>query len=151
MPALTPAQAELLDGARRAVLATIRPDGGPRLVPITFAVAADGIGGLRLYSPLDEKPKSVTDPRRLARVRDILVRPSVSVLVDRWSEDWSALAWLRLDGVARLLEAGVDTSLEHGRAVDLLRGRYRQYSDQRLDQRPLIRIEVDSLAAWSAT
>jgi PPOX class probable F420-dependent enzyme len=132
------------------VLATLRPDGRPRLVPITFAFAVTP-GGLRLYTPLDEKPKSVADPRRLARVRDILARPSVSVLVDRWSEDWSALAWLRLDGEAVLLEPTVADAAEHARTVALLRARYPQYGGQVLERRPIIRIEVGSLTGWSAT
>ena len=93
-----PAQA-LIDRARRATLATLAGDGHPRLVPICF-VLMDEV----LWSPLDEKPKSVTDVRSLARVRDILERPDVAILVDRWSEDWSELGWLRLRGTARLVE-----------------------------------------------
>ena len=74
-------------------------------MPFAFAVDATTEADLPvLYSALDEKPKSVADPRELGRVRDILARPSVSVLVDRWSEDWSELAWLRLDGNALLIE-----------------------------------------------
>lgn len=146
MAALTAEQATLLNGARRAVLATVRADGRPRLVPIAFAVAE--APELVIYTPLDEKPKSVSDPRRLARARDILQRPDVCVLVDRWSEDWSALAWLRIDGEARLIEAVA--SAEHATAVELLRRRYVQYSDQRIDERPIIRIAVSALTDWSA-
>lgn len=137
----------LLDEARRAVLATTRRDGRPRLVPIAFAVdAASGV----LYSALDEKPKSVADPRRLARVRDVVARPQVSVLVDRWSEDWSQLAWLRLDGRARLLEpteAGAD---EHAAAINMLRARYPQYAGQALEAAPLLRIELEHASGWAA-
>src|SRR5688572_33152343 len=97
---LLPTEADFLSTARRAILATVRTDGRPRLVPLAFAVApwTDEIGRPLIYSALDEKAKSVADPRRLGRVRDILARPEVSLLVDRWDEDWSALAWLRLDG-----------------------------------------------------
>jgi PPOX class probable F420-dependent enzyme len=91
---------DVLSSARRAVLATIREDGSPRLVPITFAVAHDG-DAMVLYSPLDEKPQKVGDVRQLARVRDILARPRVAVLVDRWREDWAELAWMRLDGTGQ--------------------------------------------------
>ena len=98
MTPLTARELELLSGARRAVMATIAPDGAPRLVPITF-VFSDGV----IYTALDEKPKSVADPRDLARVHDIEARPRVSVLVDSWSEDWSELGWLRLSGTARLI------------------------------------------------
>lgn len=131
------------------MLATIRPDGTPRLVPIAFALV-ERAEGLTLYSALDEKPKTVADPRGLARVRDIRARPRVSVLVDRWSEDWADLAWLRLDGSAELLEPD-NTAPEHAAATALLRDRYPQYAGQRLEDRPLIRISVDHVEGWSAT
>jgi PPOX class probable F420-dependent enzyme len=142
---LTDAQAEFLLGARRAVLATIRPNGRPRLVPCVFAASlADGVV---LYTALDEKPKSVSDPFELGRVRDIRARPQVSLLVDRWSEDWSELSWLRLDGQASVLEPGL---AEHGLAVRLLRERYPQYESQRIESRPVIRIEVEAATDWGA-
>ena len=134
---------ELLARARRAVLATIAADGTPRLVPIAFAFA-DGV----IYSALDEKPKRVSDPHDLARVRDISARPQVSVLVDQWDEDWTQLAWLRLVGRASLLESGVP---EHAVAVRLLRERYPQYASHRLEERPIIRIAVDKTSSWSAS
>ena len=77
-PVLAPADRAFLDSARTATLATIAGDGRPRLVPICFAVADDVV-----WTPLDEKPKAVADVRSLARVRDIVVRPAVSLLVER--------------------------------------------------------------------
>lgn len=147
MARLTEAQSELLRAARRAVLATIRPDGRPRLVPCAFAadLAPERAGAAVLYTALDEKPKSVADPHNLGRVRDIRARPQVSLLVDRWSEDWSELAWLRLDGHASLLEPG---GLEHSSAIELLRERYGQYASQAIEARPVIRIEVESATDW---
>jgi PPOX class probable F420-dependent enzyme len=143
---LPPAEAALLTESRRAVLATVRPDGRPRLVPITIAVDADVDV---VYSPLDEKRKSVADPRRLARVRDIAARPDVTLLLDRWSEDWSQLAWLRLEARAALLEPG-DAADEHGAAVARLRDRYPQYAGHDLDRRPLLRLAVRSARGWTA-
>jgi PPOX class probable F420-dependent enzyme len=143
----TDAQRALLDECRRAVLATIAADGRPQLVPIAYAVTVRS-QELVLYSPLDEKPKSVDDPRSLARVQNILARPRVSVLVDRWSEDWSELCWLRLDGVARLLEPADDGGAEHARAVTLLRERYPQYATHRLEARPILRIAVERTVSW---
>lgn len=141
-------QRELLARTRRAVLGTESPDGRPRLVPIAFAYTESGDGGVVLYSALDEKPKSVADPRALGRVRDLLARPRVSVLVDEWSEDWERLMWLRLDGVAALLEPGGDAAAEHAIAVGLLRQRYPQYATHRLEERPIVRIAVERMWSW---
>jgi PPOX class probable F420-dependent enzyme len=147
-----------LGAARRATLATTAPSGRPRLVPICFVVGADDPAGrVRLYSPLDDKPKAVADPHRLARVRDILARPVASLLVDRWSEDWERLAWLRLETSADLLEpvgvgdAGSDASedtSEHAAAVAALRAKYPQYADHRLGQRPVLRFTVEQVVVW---
>jgi coenzyme F420-0:L-glutamate ligase / coenzyme F420-1:gamma-L-glutamate ligase len=71
----------------------------------------------------------------------------VSVLLDRWSEDWDELAWLRLDGEATLLEPA-DQAEEHAWALHLLRSRYAQYESQSLEQRPIVRIEVRRSASW---
>lgn len=141
---LRPAERALLDEARRATLGTIAPDGRPRLVPVAYAYDPDSAV---VYFALDEKAKSVADPRRLARVRDIEARPEVSLLVDRWTEDWSRLAWLRLDGEASLLEPA-DHAEEHAAALHMLRQRYPQYAAQRLEERPLMRIEVRRAVGW---
>ena len=101
---LTGAHRSFLSEARRAVLVTAGSAGELRPVPICFAVAPPPADAL--WTPLDEKPKRSADPRSLARVRDILARPTVGILVDRWDEDWSRLAWLRLEGQATLLEPG---------------------------------------------
>ena len=149
MAVLAERETQLLATARRGVLTTIAPEGRPRPVPITFAVIEDeAAGALILYSPLDEKPKSVADPRDLARVRDIVARPRVAVLVDHWSEDWTELRWVRLDGTAQLLEpAGPDPD-EHRRGVELLRARYPQYATHNLEQRPMLRIAVERAVSW---
>ena len=149
MEPLTERELRLLRHARRAVLATIAGDGAPRLVPITFAVDVTH-GAPLIYTPLDEKPKSVADPRDLARVHDIEARPRVSVLVDEWSEEWTSLGWLRLAGAARVLEPAGESVPEHAVAVRLLRDKYEQYATHALEPRPVIRIEVDRATSWFA-
>lgn len=146
-PVLTRTRRNALAGARRAVLATIGPDGGPRLVPICFTL--DPARPV-LYSPLDEKPKraGVYD---LARVRDILRDPRVSVLVDTWDEDWSQLAWTRCEGRASLLEPDGPHAPEHHAAVVALRSKYPQYSTHDLAGRPIIRIELVRATGWVAS
>jgi PPOX class probable F420-dependent enzyme len=149
-PMLTAAERVFVGAARRAVLSTVRPNGLPRLVPICFVLAddPDEDGRAVLYSPLDEKPKVEADPRQLARARDIAANAAVEVLVDRWSEDWSALGWIRLTGSAMLLEPDLVGIDEHRGAVSALREKYPQYAEQAIDERPLIRIAIASVARW---
>lgn len=130
------------------MLATIDPNGRPRLVPICFVALADDPAPV-IYLPLDEKPKRNADAHALARVRDIVARPEVTLLVDRWDEDWSRLAWLRLHGLADLLEAAA--THERAGAIAALRAKYPQYADHDLESRPLIRIAVSHASSWAAT
>src|SRR4051794_32281619 len=100
-----------------ARLATLRPDGTPRLVPITF-VLLDG----RICSAVDEvKPKSTT---RLARLADVERDPRVGVVVDHYADDWSALWWVRVDGTAAVHEDGA----LRGRALAALVAKYPPYA-----------------------
>ena len=108
-----------LDAARRATLGTIAPDGRPRLVPVCFVVV-----GSHVFIAIDDKPKRSADPLDLARVRDILERPAVTLLVDTWDEDWARLGWVRLDGSADLVEP---SGPGHAEAVAALRSKYPQY------------------------
>jgi len=139
---LTEPERSFLSAARRAVLATIATDGRPRPVPICFVL--DEARPI-IYTPLDDKPKRADDPLALARVRDIQADPRVTVLVDRWDEDWSRLAWLRCHGRAALL---VPAAPEHAGIVAALRAKYAQYATHRLEARPLIRIEVERATSW---
>ena len=143
-PVLTQEERSFLADARRAVLATISPDGRPRLVPICFALHPKRPA---LYTPIDAKPKQIDDPKELARVRDILADSRVTVLVDRWDEGWSRLAWLRCKGQATLLEP---ETTEHARAVRGLRARYPQYATHRLEDRPIIRVTIERTTSWGA-
>lgn len=147
-PVLTASQRDRLASARRAVLATISPGGRPRLVPICLVLDPDLPV---LHSPLDDKPKTVTDVGELARVRDLRRDPRVTVLVDTWDEDWSELSWLRCLGTASLLEPAGEHAEEHRVAVAALRSKYPQYATHDLDRRPLIRIALDRATSWAAS
>ena len=152
MAILTPEQRALLAEARTATLATTAPDGRPRLVPCCYALRPDDDTGRPiLYTPLDEKPKRTGDVRDMARVKDILVLPDVALLVDRWDEDWSRLAWLRLFGTAELLEPEPREAVEHRLAVRLLRERYPQYVGHALETSPIISVRIERAVSWEAT
>jgi PPOX class probable F420-dependent enzyme len=140
---LSPTERAFLADARRAVLATIDAAGRPRLVPICLVL--DPARPV-VYTPLDDKPKRVDDIRSLARVRDLFVRPDVSLLADRWDEDWGKLGWLRLGGHADLLEP--TEAPDHATVVAALREKYPQYVAHDLDTRPIIRIAIERVTSW---
>lgn len=149
MRPLSAADTDLLDEARTAVLATIDPTGRPRLVPVCFVIQGAGGDSPAIYSPIDEKPKRTTGPHRLARVRDIAARPEVSILVQRWDEDWTRLAWLRLHGTAELVEPDdAAAGIERAEAIAALRDKYPQYAGHDLEARPLIRIRPSQATSW---
>ena len=123
--------------ARVARLATADADGRPHLVPISFAVEHDTI-----YSVVDAKPKRTMELRRLRNVRS---NPRVSALVDHYDDaDWSALWWVRADGLARVL--GQDEP-ESRRAVGLLGERHPQ---QRATG-AVLAIDVERWSGWVAS
>ncbi len=132
---------QLLREARVARLATVGADGGPRLVPVCFALHEG-----RLYSVVDEKPKRVR-PAELARLRHIKTEPRVCLLVDHYEEDWSRLWWVMVLGKGAVLEEGE----EQAAALALLREKYPQYRRMALEGRPVIRITVERVRVWSAS
>ena len=125
---------------RVARLATLSADGTPHIVPVVYAY-----DGKRVYIALDEKPKRVA-PLRLKRVRNIAANPRVSLLVDRYSENWRRVAWVRVDGSARVLQRGK----AHDTAIALLRAKYPQYRKMKLEARPVIEITVKRVVEWVA-
>lgn len=151
-PVLTAIEWRFVAETRRAVLATTDRKGRPRLVPICHVAreADDRLERPVLYTPIDEKPKRSTDPMELARVRDLMDNPEVVVLVDRWDEDWSRLGWLRVDGTARIIQPDGGDRGEHALAIAALRAKYRQYVAHRLEDRPIIRIEILRARAWGS-
>lgn len=134
-------QIAFLDSQRVARLATVDEAGTPHVVPICFAYG-DGA----IYTVIDEKPKTVTGAE-LRRVRNIVARPDVCLLVDRYEEDWTRLAWLQVRGRASL----VTDADEQRTALALLRGRYPQYERMSLETSVLIRIIPGRVVEWAAT
>jgi PPOX class probable F420-dependent enzyme len=149
---LSPAERRFVAEARQATLATISPDGRPRLVPVCFVLGetTDRLGRPLVYSPLDEKPKQVADPMKLARVQDLLVLPDASILVDRWDEDWTRLGWVRAYGTGEILEPQPQEREEHATAVAALKEKYPQYREQALERRPVIRIALTRAVSWGS-
>ncbi len=125
---------ELIGNSEIAVLATIRPDGTPRPVPVVYALLDDR----RLLTAVDHKPKST---RQLRRLSDIERDGRVSVLWQHYEQDWDRLWWVRLDGVASVLSEPTD---EMRGALTI---RYQQYTDQS-PQGPWILITPECVVGW---
>jgi PPOX class probable F420-dependent enzyme len=126
---------ERVRAARVGRLATVTPGGWPHVVPCCYAVDGDTV-----VSAVDAKPKSTLALRRLANLR---AHPRASLLVDHYEDDWTALWWVRVDGVSRVLEGGADRD----RALDLLAAKYEQYRRQR-PPGAVIAIEITGWRAW---
>jgi PPOX class probable F420-dependent enzyme len=141
VPSLSAAARELLSSARVAHLATSDQYARPHVVPIVF-VWSDDV----LYTPLDRKPKRDDDWHALRRVRNIETNGRVAVVIDRYEEDWSHLAWVMLEGVATILESGD----ERDAAATLLLAKYAQYETLSLEGRPIVRVEIESASEWSS-
>ena len=165
---MTPDEYAFIERARVAALATVDGEGRPHAVPVCFALSdgsdpsregvdpsnpdADGDGGTgtndgndaRIVSAIDEKPKTT---RALQRVRNIETNPHVTLLVDRYREDWSRLAWVQIRGRARIVEP--DASV-HDAAVSALEAKYDQYADHDLGDRPVVSIRIGRTVSWGA-
>ena len=124
--------------ARVARFGTVRPDGRPHLVPVTFALADDTV-----VTAVDHKPKSTTALQRLA---NIAADPRVTLLVDHYDEDWQQLWWVRLDGTAHVVATDDD---ERAGCVELLAAKYADYRE-RPPAGPAVIIRVQTVVCWSA-
>jgi len=130
----------LLTESRMGHLATSTKHGKPHIVPICYVVDGNSV-----YTPIDEKPKR-REPTQLRRVLNIVENPNVCLVVDHYEEDWSELKYVIVHGSAEIVHEGE----AHDRAVILLRKKYEQYRQMRLEDRPLIKIKLIKVVAWSA-
>ena len=137
---LSGVERRFVESMRVARLATADANGVPHVVPICYALIGDD-----LYVTIDEKPKR-PDVRAMKRLRNIEANPAVAVVVDRYDEDWSRLAWVMLRGRADVLDHGD----EHDRAQAGLRERYPQYRTMRIESLPVIAVRIARVTAWGA-
>jgi PPOX class probable F420-dependent enzyme len=127
---------ELLETARVARLGFVDDEGAPRVLPVTFAVAEG-----RIWSAIDQKPKRTDEP---ARVRFLRREPRAALTVDRYSDDWSRLAWVQVMGEVRIVGAS-----EGGEGMAALAAKYEPYRD-RTPPGPLLALEPHRYLWWRA-
>ena len=119
-----------------ARLSTVRPDGGPHVVPIVFALLGDTV-----FSAVDAKPKRSTALQRLANVRAEPLRPARRPLRRRLAP----AVWVRADGVAEV----VDAPAGHP-GIEALMQRFPQYRDEP-PSGPLLVVTVHRWTGWTSS
>ncbi|MCZ6788630.1 MAG: TIGR03668 family PPOX class F420-dependent oxidoreductase, partial [Chloroflexi bacterium] len=82
----------------------------------------------------------------LKRIRNILANENVALVLDRYREQWDRLAYLMVQGTARVIESGP----EQERAIALLREKYSQYLAMALESAPVIEITPRRFIQWGA-
>jgi coenzyme F420-0:L-glutamate ligase/coenzyme F420-1:gamma-L-glutamate ligase len=132
--------AKFIRAAHVAHLATADAKGQPHVIPICFA-----FDGEYFYSPIDQKPKRVA-ARKLKRTTNIRENPNVSLVIDRYEEDWRKLAYILVFGKAQIVLSGK----KYFKAIRLLRKKYAQYQTMAIDERPMIVIKPKRIIGWGA-
>jgi PPOX class probable F420-dependent enzyme len=128
----------MLETGRVGRLGVIDDDSRPRVLPVTFALHEG-----RIYSAVDEKRKS-RKGEELARVRYLRERPDVALTVDRYSDDWSDLAWVQVLALAAIVDVG-----DAPGALAALSAKYEEYG-RSSPAGPLIQLDPQRFLWWSA-
>src|SRR5919108_3513643 len=92
---------EFIGRARVARLATASSESKPHLVPVVFV-----FDGNHFFIPIDEKRKTVK-PEKLKRIKNIQDNPNIAVLIDEYSEDWTRLAFVMIQGKASIITSKI--------------------------------------------
>jgi PPOX class probable F420-dependent enzyme len=116
-------------------LGTVSGEGRPHLVPCCFVLSGETV-----YTAVDDKPKST---RALRRIDNMITHPLVCLLVDHYEEDWSALWWVRLDGVGRVVDSGDEVA----EAKTALAAKYLQYRRLAIPG-PVLALDVQTWRSW---
>ena len=124
-----------LADARVGRLTTVTADQRPHIVPCCFVLHRQTV-----LSAVDAKPKSTLFLRRL---QNLLNNRNASLLVDHYSEDWTTLWWVHVDGTGRVIHEGD----AYERALTLLAGKYEVYQSDR-PPGPVIALDIERWSTW---
>jgi PPOX class probable F420-dependent enzyme len=127
---------ELLETARVGRLGLLDQEGGPRVLPVTYAIA-DG----RIWSAIDRKPKRPGEP---ARLRFLRRDPRAALTVDRYSDDWDQLAWAQVLGRVSIIEVA-----DGANGLEALSAKYEQYRREP-PPGPLLALQPERYLWWRA-
>lgn len=138
---ITPAVVDIIERARIARLATIDSELKPHLVPVVFV-----FDGNHFFIPIDEKRKTAK-PEKLKRIRNIQDNPNVALLFDEYSEDWTKLAFVMIEGKASIVNK-TGGNIQVKQAYKKLMTKYIQYQKVGIGEICII-IKPEKVASWS--
>ena len=118
--------------------------GGPWVTPVVFAPAGGAV-----WTPIDGKRKTGGP---LARLANAAADPRAALLLDDYSDDWSRLWWVRIDGAVRVHRIGPEPEGPAAEAIAALRAKYPQYREVPLFSGPatLLELTMDRTRGWQA-
>ena len=134
----------VIDRARVARLATVDSENKPYLVPVVFVFDGD-----YFFIPIDEKRKEVK-PEKLKRIKNIRGNPNVSLLIDEYSEDWTKLVFVMIQGKATIITTKTGGNIQiHSlkEAYKKLITKYSQYQKIGLSEMCII-IKPEKVTSW---
>jgi PPOX class probable F420-dependent enzyme len=131
---------EFIERARVARLATIDSEFKPHLVPVVFV-----FDGNNFFIPIDEKRKTVK-PEKLKRIRNIQNNPNVALLIDEYSEQWTELAFVMIEGEASIANK-TEGNIQVRGAYKKLMTKYIQYQKVGVGEMCII-ITPKKVASW---
>jgi len=136
----TQKQNDVINSHRIARMATADESGNLLVLPVCFAY-----DGCFIYSPIDKKPKRVSADK-LKRVRSIINNPNISLVIDKYFENWNKLYYVIIIGSADVIYRGE----EYNRALNILTEKYEQYRKMGLENlgAPVIKIKPEKIISW---
>ena len=136
----------VLDHWPVARLALQGRDGWPRVLPVVFVRVAG-----TLWSPLDGKPRRRGEPGRVRHLRE---HPRVELLFDHYDDDWRLLWWVRIAGIARIVQPPApESDPDVAPVLAALRRKYPQYQSTPVlaDPPTLLAIRPGAIGSWRAS
>ena len=135
---------DFIQRARVARLATVGSGFKPHLVPTVFV-----FDGNYFFIPVDEKRKKAK-PENLRRIKNILANPNVALLFDEYSEDWTRLAFVLIQGTASIVKSRKQADIQLRQAQKELATKYIQYQKIGIGEMCIV-IKPEKVVSWRST
>jgi PPOX class probable F420-dependent enzyme len=131
---------EFIERVRVARLATIDSEFKPHVVPVVFV-----FDGKHFFIPIDQKRKTAK-PEKLKRIKNVQDNPNAALLIDNYSEDWTRLAFVMIQGKASIASK-TEGNLQVQEAYKKLMTKYLQYQNVGVGEMCII-IAPEKLISW---